>query len=224
MTETVSPLTKEEIKKDFPFYYRLLLLIISFSILFFIYNNYILNESLYYKSFKNDYNYDQIVSFLSVKVKYQWVVLLILLIIVMLKLPLVSLILWMGFYLSNYDVEWSSILKIVTKAEFIFLIPMLISIIWFGIFFTEYSLHSLHNFHPLSLLSLLDSEHIHRVWIYPLKTLNVFELCYLLYLGYEGRNLANIEFDSPLSIIAKSYLPFLALWIIIVMFFTLNFS
>lgn len=224
MIEAVPSLAKRENNKNFIPYYGISLLILCFSILFFIYNNSILNEALYYKSFKNDYDYDQIASFLNIKVKYQWIVLLILLGIVMLKLLLISLILRMGFYLSNYNVELSSILKIVIKAEFIFLVPMLISIMWFGVFCKEYSLNNLHSFHPLSLLSLVESSNIHRVWIYPLKTLNAFELCYLFYLGYEGRKILNIDFDSSLAVIAKSYLPFLALWIIIVMFFTLNFS
>jgi len=67
-------------------------------------------------------------------------------------------------------------------------------------------------------------------FIYPLQVLNLFELAYWFVLAYFIGKLAFTEkdkgkpMDLGLKIVASSYGSALLLWVVVVMFFTLNYS
>ena len=61
-------------------------------------------------------------------------------------------------------------------------------------------------------------------FIYPFQTLNLFELAYIICLGYWVGQLTNTNTDNGLKVVAYSYVPALLLWVVTIMFFTLNYS
>jgi hypothetical protein len=124
-------------------------------------------------------------------------------------------------------------INVVLKAEFIFILVALVKIFWFLFFQTTYTLQDIQSFYPLSALNILGYKGLDAWYIYPLQTLNLFELAYWLllsyYIGKMASPIKNSEqnkypIDFGLKIVASSYGTALLLWVCIVMFFTLNYS
>ena len=105
-----------------------------------------------------------------------------------------------------------------------------LKIIWFYFFQTSYTLEDLQYFYPLSALNIVGYQGLESWFIYPLQVLNLFELAYWLLLAYFIGKLAFTEkdkgkpMDLGFKIVASSYGSALLLWVVVVMFFTLNYS
>uniref|UniRef100_UPI004047898B hypothetical protein n=1 Tax=Flavobacterium sp. TaxID=239 RepID=UPI004047898B len=95
---------------------------------------------------------------------------------------------------------------------------------------TTASLNEIQYFYPLSALNIVGYQSVESWFIYPLQVLNLFELAYWLLLSYFVGKLAFTEKDNgkPMDlgfkIVASSYGSVLLLWVVVVMFFTLNYS
>ena len=100
----------------------------------------------------------------------------------------------------------------------------------FYFFQTNYTLEDLQYFYPLSTLNIVGYKGLEAWFIYPLQVLNLFEFAYWLLLSYFVGKLAFTEkdkgkpMDLGFKIVASSYGSALLLWVVVVMFFTLNYS
>jgi hypothetical protein len=86
----------------------------------------------------------------------------------------------------------------------------------------NYTLLDLQLFSPLSALNLLNTENIEMLWFYPLQLLNIFELLYIFSLGYWVYQFGAKSFEKGLNMVLGSYVPALFIWVILIMFITLN--
>lgn len=105
-----------------------------------------------------------------------------------------------------------------------FLLVPIFKIIWFYFFQTNYTLEDLQYFYPFSAINITGFNGLEPWLIYPLQTLNIFEVIYIIYLSYQIGDLTKTNADNGLKIVSFSYIPALILWITVVMFFTLNYS
>ena len=152
-------------------------------------------------------------------------------VILLFKSILMSSVLYIGtFFYSKVKVTFKQLWHITVKAEFIFLLVGVAKIIWFYFFETNYTLEDLQYFYPLSALNIVGYKGLDAWFIYPLQVLNLFELAYWLLLAYFIGKLAFTEkdkgkpMDLGFKIVASSYGSALLLWVVVVMFFTLNYS
>mgnify|MGYP003395149940 CR=1 FL=1 len=74
------------------------------------------------------------------------------------------------------------------------------------------------------MLNIIGFKGLEPWLIYPLQTLNLFEIAYIIYLSYQIGYLTKTNADNGLKIVSYSYVPALFLWVVVVMFFTLNYS
>ena len=86
----------------------------------------------------------------------------------------------------------------------------------------EYVLQDIQMFSPLSLANIFDAKTLGLLWFYPLQTFNVFELLYIFSLGFWVYQFGAKSYEKGLNMVLGSYLPGLFVWIILVMFVTLN--
>jgi hypothetical protein len=142
----------------------------------------------------------------------------------MLKTSIISSVLSIGMFFNNNDNSFKKILNIVIKAEFIFLLMPILKIFWFYFFQTDYTLEDIQYFYPLSALNIIGYKELDSWLIYPLQTLNLFEVAYIIYLSYQIGDLTKTNADNGLKIVSYSYVPTLLLWVTVIMFFTLNYS
>lgn len=88
----------------------------------------------------------------------------------------------------------------------------------------DFTLLELKQFYPFSYTNLLDLSNIEPWLIYPLQTINLFEIGYFFVLVYGLHKLINNKYAKSFEIVAISYGAGLAIWLGLVMFLTLNIS
>ena len=188
-------------------------------------------DKLIYNSLIERLTLYQVKDILEVKKKWQWISYAIIPIIILIKTIIISSIIYVGtFFYSKNKVTFKQLFVAVIKAEFVFLGVGVLKIVWFYFFQTSYTLEDLQYFYPLSALNIVGYKSLDAWFIYPLQVLNLFELAYWLLLAYFIGKLAFTEkdkgkpMDLGFKIVASSYGSALLLWVVVVMFFTLNYS
>ncbi len=182
-------------------------------------------DQLIYNSFAEKITKQQMSDLLIMQKKWQWVSFLLVPIFILVKISIISSIICIGaFFFNNSDITFKNILNCVLKAEFIFLLLPIFKIIWFYFFQTDYTLEDVQYFYPLSALNITGYKGVDPWLLYPLQTLNLFEVAYIIYLSFQIGSLTKTNADNGLKILVYSYVPALMLWVFVIMFFTINYS
>ena len=141
------------------------------------------------------------------------------------KTQLIAGVLGMGAFFFDKDIRHSTLWGIVLKAEFVFVVVGLIKTAWLYFFIPDYTLAQVQAFYPLSLLQLMGLENLPPWWVYPLQLVNLFEIFYWIVLALLIDRVLNIQKGhTGIKIVASSYGVGLLIWVVGVMFFTLNIS
>lgn len=212
-------------------YFNLPFLVILTYFLGYILNILLRGDELLLNTLAGQLSANQIEEYLNFQKKWQWVSFVIIPIIFLIKISFIASFLYLGtFFFSKVKVTFKQLFQVVVRAEFVFLLVSVAKIIWFYFFQTNYTLEDLQYFYPLSALNIVGYQGLEPWFIYPLQVLNLFELVYWLVLAYFIGKLAFTEkdkgkpMDLGLKIVASSYGSALLLWVVVVMFFTLNYS
>lgn len=203
------------------FFFRFFLLIVLSYLIVLSFSKIInINELLY-----ENYSRKQIEKFINYKEKLEWLSYLFIPLFLLVKTILVATILYIGtFFYSKSKITFIQLWQIVVKGEFIFLLIGIFKIIWFYFFQKNYTLEDIQYYFPLSAINITGYNKMEAWLIYPLQTINLFEIAYIIYLSYQIGFLTKTNADNGLKIVGYSYLPALLLWVTVVMFFTLNYS
>ena len=188
-------------------------------------------NDLLYQSYSEKLTTVQIEKVFAFQEKWRWISYALVPLLLLLKISLIASVLYIGtFFYSKVKVTFKQLFDAVIKAEFVFLLVSILKIIWFYFFQTNYTLEDLQYFYPLSALNIVGYQGLESWFIYPLQVLNLFELAYWSLLAYFIGKLAFTEkdkgkpMDLGFKIVASSYGSALLLWVVVVMFFTLNYS
>jgi len=188
-------------------------------------SNKLLNSNeLLVDSLIEQFSSEQVQKFITFQEKWQWIGYAILPVLLFIKTSIIAAILDAGCFFFGKEIKYKKLFNIVIKAEFIFLLVIIFKTAWFYFFQTDYNLEDLQYFYPLSALNIIGYEDLQPWFIYPFQVLNLFELAYWVILAYLiGKELKE-NTDKGFSIVASSYGVSLLIWVVGVMFFTLNMS
>jgi hypothetical protein len=141
------------------------------------------------------------IKFFSIPFVYLW------------KFTVIAFVIWVGCFMFGYRVTYTQCWGVVIGAEYIFLIPEVLKIIWFMTVRTDPTLSDISAFYPLSLMHFFDYEAIDKRYAYPLRALNVFEIVYW-YALVEGINhFARKDKKYVWTIVLCSYVVLFVLWL-----------
>lgn len=145
-------------------------------------------------------------------------------IIVLVRSSLVALCLSIGllFYDMERNLGFKKLFNVALTGELILVLVGFFKIFYFVFFKENYSFQDIQEFSPLSYISFLDITKIEPWLIYPLQTLNLFEVGYFFVLVYGLHRLLNNKYWRSFEIVALSYGTGLTIWVGIVMFLILN--
>jgi hypothetical protein len=201
------------------------LLFISLIILSELTNNLLNYKDLLYNSLSEQLTTEQIKTVFEFQDKWQWVSYVFTPILLLIKTSLIASGLYIGtFFFSKVPVSFKQLWSIVVSAEFLFLLVPVCKIAWFYFFQTNYKLEDIQYFYPLSALNIVGYKGLEPWFIYPFQTLNLFELAYWLILAYYIGKATQSNMDNGLKIVAYSYGSALLLWVVTIMFITLNYT
>ncbi len=188
------------------------------------------NNELFYQSFNQQLALSRIDQMLELSKKWQWVGYAILPVIILLRVFYTTIFLYIGVFFTELKIEFGKLFKVALLADFVFVLAALVKLVIL-IFFKEVSTLEDLQFTPLSVMELLDSNTVDVLFVYPLGLLNVFELGYFLVLAWllitvlnEANEERPVKYGKSLQIVTVSYGSGLLLWVVLVMFLTLNMS
>jgi hypothetical protein len=147
-------------------------------------------------------------------------------VILLIKFSLVSLVLYAGIVLCNIQdrVSLGSVFKIVIAGEIVFVCANLLKFLWFCFFAGNYDLSDLGFFYPLSLINFFKTSEVNKLWIFPLQTVNIFQVIYIITISYGLNKVCKVENPNSDKIVLLSYLPSLVIWVALIMFLTIDAS
>lgn len=129
------------------------------------------------------------------------------------KFTVIAFVIWVGCFMFGYRVTYGQCWGVVITAEFVFLVPEMIKILWFMFVETDPNYYDIRAFYPLSLIHFFDYTEIDKRWAYPLRALNVFEIIYWFALVRGIHYYAKKEKKMVWYIVAFSYVLLFFLWL-----------
>lgn len=142
------------------------------------------------------------VKFLSVPLIYLW------------KFTVIAFVIWVGCFMFGYRVTYSQCWGVVIGAEYIFLVPEILKILWFMMVETDPTYNDISAFYPLSLIHFVDFDALDKRWAYPLRALNLFEIVYWVLLVEGIHHYARKDKKYVWIIVACSYILIFFLWLL----------
>ena len=200
-------------------------LVVFFSLILTVISKYLLNlDELTYISLSEEFSKQQIENYLKLQSKWNWVGYIILPLVILIRSTLVSICLNIGFFFYDFTnkIKFKQFFRIAVIGEFVLLTAGIFKLVYF--IKTEFSLEQLQQFYPLSYTNFLDISKLEPWLIYPLQTINLFEIAYFFVLVYGFHNLIKKKYIKSFEIVAVSYGTGLLIWIGLIMFLTLNMS
>jgi len=128
------------------------------------------------------------------------------------KFTLTAFLLWVGAFVFGHKISYRALWKYVLVAEFIFIFPELIRLMWF-ILEPPQSYLEIKNFYPLSLFSLVDAGSVDPRYHYPLRSINLFEIGYWFLLALGIHMLSRRSIEQSLVLVVCSYGLGFLLWL-----------
>lgn len=186
----------------------------------------LINEIVFYNTYSEQFTHDRSLKLFEDMRRFSWIVYAFTPILLSLKFSLVSLVLYIGIVFGNIQdkVSLGSVLKIVIASEIVFVFAGLIKFLWFYLFAGNYDLNDLGFFYPLSLNNFFKTTEVSRIWIFPLQTVNIFHLVYIISISYGLNKVCEIDKPDSDKIVLLSYLPALVLWVALIMFLSIDAS
>ncbi len=186
-----------------------------------------INE-LIYNFYSEKLAQEQLNNLIENQQKWQWIGYAIIPVLILIRSSLVALVLSVGNFFYNMDEDespkFSRFFRIALYGEFVFLFVGVFKLLYFLFIKTDYTFLDLQQYYPLSLINYLDLETLEPWLVYPMQSINLFELVYFFVLVYGFWKLKQNKFWQSLEIVGVSYIIALTIWYGLVMFLTLNIS
>jgi hypothetical protein len=203
---------------------RLIVLLACTLLLFEARNFFLTTDEVIYQSLGERLSTAQIEKMFEQRDRYFWLPYVFIPVFYLIKLSLVSICLGVGMFIFNLKPSLRLAFSVSVKAEFVLLLPSVITIVWFYFFQASYTLEDVQNFAPLSMVGLFDANSLEPWERYPLTLLNLCELIYVLILANGIRNNFHQDFNQSLKIVLVSYGSGLVIWTLFIVFIVISFS
>lgn len=184
----------------------------------------LIDEIVFYNTYSEQLTYDRAMTLFENTKKLAWIGYVIIPVILLIKFTLISTVIFIGvFLLEKSDlVTFGKIFGVVIACEAVFILAGFSKFLWFCFFAGNYDLNELGFFYPLALSNFFNFSEIDRIWIFPLQTLNLFQLAYILFLSLGLRIRSGVPRSVAEKSVLVSYLPGLILAISLIMFLTIG--
>jgi hypothetical protein len=175
------------------------------------------------------YTQEIISNYLKISHQWAWASYIFIPVALYLSTTLIALIILLVielYYLNENrpNVTFKDTWRIVLMTQWSVIVAMFVKVVWFGVYQTQYSLVELQSFSPLSLINLFDRKTLDVWLVYPIQLVNLFELAYWVILVIGIKQLLKRTWLKSIEIIFLSYGLVLIVWVVVIMFISLNFS
>lgn len=207
-----------------------LILLALLSLLFtYEFNVFIQTDALIAQNLSEKFTREIIANQLNLRQQWVWVAYIFIPIFLYLSTSLIALIILLVielYYLNENrpKVTFKDTWRIVLMAQWSTIASIFVKVFWFGFYHTQYTLEELQSFSPLSLINLFDRKTLDVWLIYPIQLFNVFEFIYWVILVIGIKKLLQRTWLKSVEMTLLSYGVALFIWVVVIMFVSLNFS
>ena len=199
-------------------------IVVIFSVLLAFAVSYLfISDDLYYLSLGEQLATERITSILDMVKKWQWLGYAFIPVIVFLRVSFTSICLFTGVFIANIKARFRDLFKVALLADFAFVASGFAKLVTL-IFFKKVNTLEDLQFQPLSLMELFEHGSVDPLFVYPLSLVNLFELIYWLALAWLLTGIIEKPMGKTFKLVASSYGVGLLMWVIFVMFLTVNLS
>ena len=189
---------------------------------------YLNTEELLYNFYSEQLAQEQVEKLLKSQQKWEWLGYAVIPLLLLIRSGLVALCLSVGNFFYNMNEtedkqpKFKQFFRIALFGEFVLFLAGVVKLLYFLFIKTDYTLQDLQQYYPLSYTNFLDVEKLEPWLIYPLQTINLFEVAYFFVLVYGMHKLLKNKYWKSFEIVAVSYGTGLVIWLGLVMFLMLN--
>ena len=198
--------------------FKFLLFCLSYILMLRVSEYLLINDELYFESYSHLLDYNEINDLINNEINNRWIYYLTTVVFYLIKFTILTLFILSAAFFFNSELDFKSVFCSLIEAEFLFLIPILIKILWFLFIQTNYTIPDISSFFPLSLSNLISLDDRNINFIYILQTLNLFEVAYWFFLASRLSTNLNLDYRTGVSHVLTGYIPVLFLWFIIYTF------
>ena len=203
----------------------LFLIIICSHVLIALFSRIILiDELVFYNTYSEQLTYERAMALFANAKRLAWIGYVFIPLVLLIKFTLISTVIYIGlFFFENSNlISFGKIFGAVIACEVVFIIAGFVKLFWFYFFAGNYDLNEMSFFYPLSLSNFFDFTEINKIWIFPLQTMNLFQIAYIILLSLGLQLRSGISRAIAEKSVLVSYLPGLLLVISLVMFLTIG--
>ena len=184
----------------------------------------LINEIVFFNTYSEQLTYDRAMELFSKMKSFAWVSYIITLVLMLLKFSAISVLLYIGVFFSDLhkEITLRQIFKVVIISELVFISASIAKLLWFIFFAGNYTLDDMSFFYPLSLINLFNRAEVATYWIYPLQTVNIFQLLYILILALGLTRVSSLKKKDADLVVPGTYIPAIAVWIALIMFISID--
>ena len=201
-------------------------IIISFItvVLSFFTRHFIISKELVFNSLREHLPSESIEDAMTNRIKYEWINYVLIPVIKFILFLVTTIIIAVGVHLNSYKIAFKKILTVVVYSGFLFLLPIIIRIVYFYFFKDNFTLNDFQNFYPHSLLFYIDKSKVETWFYYPISVINIYEFTYWILLAVGIKKVSDLSFVKSFLLILQTYVLVFFIWVVFVVFLSLNFS
>ena len=184
----------------------------------------LINEIVFFNTYSEQLTYDRAMEVFSKMKSFAWVGYIITPILMLIKFSAISVLLYIGvfFFDLHKQITLGKIFKVVIISELTFIAASITKLLWFSIFAGNYTLDDISFFYPLSIINLFNRTEVATYWIYPLQTVNIFQVLYVLMLALGLSRASSLKKEVTDRVVLFTYVPAIAVWIALIMFLSID--
>ena len=183
-----------------------------------------INETVFFNTYSAQLTYSRSMQLFNAMKAFSWISYLFTPLIFLIKVSVLSLIIYTGvfFYDRQKEITLGMVFTTVIASEIIIVLGTIAKLLWFLFFAKAYTLNDLNFFYPLSLINLFRQSEVASYWIYPLQTVSLFQVLYILMLATGLSKISCVRREISDKIILATYIPALVFWVALIMFLTID--
>ena len=192
-----------------------------------IWTNHLLNvKELLYNFYSEKLLQEQVENLLNTQQKWTWLSYTFIPLFLLTRSSLVALCLSIGQFIYNVEntYKFKQFFRIALVGEFVLVLVGFFKLGYFYFKKIDYILEDVQQYYPLSIINFLNLKNLEPWLLYPLQTINLFEVAYFFVLVYGLWKLLKNEYIKSFEMVMTSYGGGLLIWLGLVMFLTLNMS
>jgi hypothetical protein len=183
--------------------------------------NYLLTENLYRLLAGSQMSDTQFQEYMNFVHRVQWISYFFIPLVLVLRISFTWVCLKSGSFIADSFTE-ASFLKIAIQAEIVFAVGAVAGLLYTELFVNVETLEQL-SVNPFSL-QVFTASTMPKWSSYFFNTLNIFEIGYVFVLAYLIAEEAKSKVLPSLKFVASTYLPGLALWVLLVSYLSVVFQ